>query len=60
MIKKFYVSAWFLLAAAVLISALTGAFGTTAMIVFSFIGLSLIYALALWSVISNKRDLQPE
>jgi hypothetical protein len=54
--KKFYVGAWFLAAIAVLISVLTGTFTTTAMIVFSFIGLGLIYTLALWSVIVNTRE----
>jgi hypothetical protein len=56
MLKKIYVAAWFLAALAVLISVLTGTFSATAMVVFSFIGLGLIYTLALWSVIVNTRD----
>jgi hypothetical protein len=59
MLKKFYVLAWFLAAMAVLISVLTGTFSVTAMVVFSFIGLCLVYTLALWSVIVNTRDASP-
>jgi hypothetical protein len=56
MIKKFYVSAWFLLAAAVLISVFTGAFNPLAMVVFSLVAVGLVYGFAMWSVIVNTRD----
>ena len=60
MLKIFYVLAWFLTAAAVLISVLTGTFNEGAMVVFSFIGLGLVYGFALWSVIVNTRDPQSQ
>ena len=60
MLRKFYISAWYLVAIGVLISVLTGTFSTATLFVFSLIGLGLIYGLALWSVIVNTRDIQPE
>lgn len=58
--KKFYVSAWFLLAAAALVSALTGTFNAAALLVFSLVALALVHTLALWTVIVNTRGVQPE
>lgn len=60
MIKRFYVLAWFLLIAAALALALTGAFNAAALVAFSLVGLGLIYGFALWSVIVNTRETQPE
>ncbi len=56
--KKFYVLAWFLLAMAALITALTGAFNAVALVVFSLIALGLVHTLALWSVLVNAQDAQ--
>ena len=53
MLKNFYALAWFLLIGSVVVSALTGSINEIGMVAFGLIGLVLIYALALWSVISN-------
>lgn len=58
--KKLYVSAWFLLAAAGLMAALTGILSPGVLFVFSLIGLGLIYGFALWSVIVNTREIKTE
>jgi hypothetical protein len=58
--KKFYVLAWFLLAASALISVFTSTFNPLVMVVFSLVALMLVLVLALWSVIVNTRDKQPE
>lgn len=58
--KKFYVLAWFLLAASVLASVFTGTFNPLAMVVFSLVAVGLVYGFALWSVIVNTRDTQPQ
>ena len=60
MIKKFYVSAWFLLAAAALISVFTGAFNALAIVVFSLVAVGLVYGFALWSVMANTREVGRE
>lgn len=60
MMKKFYVSAWILLAAAALVTALTGAFDAAALVVFSLGALALVYTLALWSVFVNTHEMQTE
>lgn len=57
MIKNFYISAWFLLAAAVLITFLTGYFTPVVLFAFSLIALALVHILAMWSVIINTRNL---
>ena len=56
--KKFYVLAWVLLAASVLAAVFSGTFDPLAMIVFSLVTVSLVYAFALWSVFVNTRDTQ--
>lgn len=53
--KKFYLLAWLLLVAAVLIMALTGAINAWALTVFSLVALGLFYALGLWSFFVNTR-----
>lgn len=58
--KKLYVSAWILLAAAGLFAAVTGIFSPPVLVVLSLVGLGLIYGFALWSVIVNTRDLETE
>jgi hypothetical protein len=60
MMKKFYGSAWFLLAAAVLVAVLTGALTPVSLFVFSLVALALVYTLVLWLVITNTRDLKTE
>jgi hypothetical protein len=56
--KKIYISAWFLLTAAILVAGLAGAFSPTVLFVLSLAGLSLLYAFALWSGIVNTRKLE--
>lgn len=58
MMKKFYISAWFLLAAAAFVSVLTGSFNPVTLFVFSLIALALVNTLMLWSVIVNTRNLK--
>lgn len=58
--KKFYISAWVLLAAATFVSIFTGSFNPVALFVFSLVALALVYTLALWSVIINTRVLKTE
>jgi len=58
MIKKFYVLAWFLLAASVLVSVFTGTFNPLGVVVLSLVAVGLVYGFALWSVIVNTRDTQ--
>ncbi|HEY8561056.1 MAG TPA: hypothetical protein VIL74_11845 [Pyrinomonadaceae bacterium] len=58
MLKNLYVAAWFLWAAAVLVSLSGGAFETLTLLALSFGALILVYALALWSVISNTREIK--
>lgn len=60
MLKNLYISAWFLLAMAVLTLVLTGAFSTAALLAFSLIALGLVYTLGLWSVIVSTRELKSE
>lgn len=60
MTKKFYISAWFLLAATAFISFFNGSFNPAALLVFSFVALVLVSALGLWSVIVQTRDLKTE
>lgn len=57
MIKKFYISAWILLAAAALVTFLTGYFTPVALLVFSLTALALVHTLMLWSLIVNTRHL---
>jgi hypothetical protein len=56
--KKIYISAWFLLAAAAIVTALSGGFNAAALVFYSLIALGLVYTLALWSVIVNTRELE--
>ena len=58
--KKSYVSAWFLLAAAAFVAVLTGVMNAAALVAFSLVALGLVYALALWSVFTNTKGLQTE
>lgn len=60
MTKNLYVSAWLLLAAVVLVSAFGGALTPAVLFVFSLAALSLVYGLALWSVIANTRAKESE
>lgn len=58
--KKFYVLAWFLLIAGAVVSVFTGSFEPLRAVVFSLLAVGLVYGFALWSVIVNTRDKQPE
>ena len=53
--KKFYISAWFLLAAATIVAAFSGALNGGVLFVFSLIALGLVYTLAVWAIIVNNR-----
>lgn len=58
--KNFYISAWILLAITAFVSVLTGTFNAVTLFVFSLVALALVYTLALWSVITQTRDLKAE
>lgn len=58
MLKNLYVLAWILLAASVLGSAVTGVLAPAALLGFSLAALGLVYALALWSVVVNTREIK--
>ena len=55
--KKIYISAWVLLAAAALVTFLTGSFNPIVLLVFSLVALTLVHTLRVWSVIVNTRNL---
>ncbi len=56
-IKKNYAAAWILLALTVFAAFLTGSVTALMLFVFSLVALALVYALALWTVISNTRKV---
>ena len=56
--KDFYISAWILLAAAAFIAFLTGSFNPLALLAFSLVALVLVFALMLWTVVVNTRNLE--
>jgi hypothetical protein len=60
MIKKFYVLAWFLLIGSVIASVFSGTLTELAMVTFGLIALSLVHALAVWAVLIDPRDAQPQ
>lgn len=60
MMKKIYIAAWFLVALAVLISIFTGTFDPVLLFVYSLVALALVYGLALWTVILNRREIKTE
>jgi hypothetical protein len=53
--KKFYISAWFLLTVMILVAGSAGMFGPTVLFALGLTGLGLIYGLALRAVIVNTR-----
>jgi hypothetical protein len=55
--KVIYGTAWFLLVAATLVSAFTGSFNPPAVVVYGLMALGLVYAIAVWSVVVNTREL---
>jgi len=58
MIKKFYVLAWFVLIGSATASVLNGTLNDLAMVAFGLIALGLVYALALWSVLTNMGNAE--
>lgn len=60
MIKKFYVLVWFLLAGSLAASVFTGSLTDLGVLAHALAGLALIYGLALWAVLVNPGDPQPE
>ena len=60
MMKPIYAFAWVLLAAAIVLTAMTGTFDAPALVAFSLVALALVYTLALYSVIVNTREIKTE
>lgn len=58
--KSFYIAAWFLLIIAAFFIVLTGSLGSTAVVVFGLGGLGLIYAPAVWVVLTGIREMKTE
>ena len=58
--KKFYVLAWSLLIASFVVSVSTGSLTEIGMVAFSLIALALVYALALWAVLTNFAEMHLE
>lgn len=58
MIKKYYVLAWFLLAASVLVSVLTGTFNPLSMVVSGLVAVGLVYGLALWTAAMSPQEMR--
>lgn len=56
--KNFYISAWIILAAAVFVAVLIGSFNPVALLAFSLVALVLVFALMLWTVVVNTRNLE--
>jgi hypothetical protein len=52
--KNIYIVSWILLAMSFVATVLTNSFNTISLVVFSFAVLFLVYALALWSVFTNR------
>ena len=51
--KKFYGFAWLMLAGSVVLSIVNGPMNGLQMLAFSLIGLALVYAFALWAVLTD-------
>ena len=60
MLKKLYVSAWFLLILAAAATIFTGSLNEVGMVAFGLIGLALVYAMALWVVFVNPGQMQQQ
>lgn len=59
MIKKFYVFAWFLLIGSAIGSILSGTFDAMGMVAVSLGAVGLVYAFAMWAVLTNPSRAQP-
>jgi membrane protein implicated in regulation of membrane protease activity len=60
MMKTFYILTWILLALTAGVSFSMGYFDAFTMVVLSFVAVSLVYALALWSTITTTPDIMPK
>ena len=60
MMANFCVLAWFLLVAGALVSASRGVLTPAAMVIYSLLALGLVFALMLWAVVANGREIQTE
>lgn len=60
MLKTFYLLAWILVALLAVVSLLGGYFYAATQVAFSVAALALVYALALWSVLTNTQDTRLE
>ena len=60
MIKKFYSFAWLVLTGSVVASIFMGQLDPIRLLAFSLAALALVYALLLWSVFANTRDMRIE
>lgn len=58
--KSFYIAAWFLLIISAFIMVLTGSAKPAPMVVFGIAGLGLIYAPAVWSVLTGTLEMKTE
>lgn len=59
-VRTVLASAWILTALAALLFGLNGSIDPAVMVIFSLVALALLYAFALWTVLVNTRDSQPE
>lgn len=60
MLKTFYLLAWILVALLAVVSLLGGYFYAATQVGLSVAVLALVYALALWSVLTNTHDTRLE
>jgi ABC-type nickel/cobalt efflux system permease component RcnA len=60
MLKTIYAMAWILVALAAIVSLLGDHFSSLTQVAFSVAVLVLVYALALWSVFTNTKDIRAE
>lgn len=58
--KSFYISAWILFTITALVTVLTGTFSSPTLVVLSLVTFGLVYALALWSILTNTREAKTE
>ena len=58
--KKIYIASWILLTLTLVATVLTDGFDSTSLVVFSFAVFAMVYALAVWSVLTNTRKFKSE
>lgn len=60
MLKTSYILAWILVALSAVVSLSSGYFDSATQVAFSVAVLALVYALALWSVLTSSPDARRE